>query len=263
MNPVRLEIAVDHPSALQNAVNGGAERIELCSSLADGGLTPSPGFIEWALAEVAVPVHCIVRPRGGNFCYTPAELAVMAADIRCMRKMGAPGVVVGVLTARHAVDVQAMQVLREAAGPMRLCFHRAFDLAADRPSALEDVIRCGADILLTSGGAASLGDGAAEVRRIVAQAAGRIEIMGGAGVRVATAGELWRTIPIDTLHASLRSVWSEAAHPAHTSDPTTTETTATMGARDQDTLYTVNPDDVRAVLRDLPPRTALRGKSIA
>ena len=246
VQPVRLEIAVDNPQAVLAAFKGGAERLELCASLADGGLTPSLGFIEWTLAAVSIPVHCIVRPRAGNFIYSRHELDIIANDIHRMRSAGVHGIVVGVLTHGHAVDCDAMRRFAELVHPMRLCFHRAFDLAADRGQALEDVIRCGAEVLLTSGGAVSLASGAREVTRIVEQARGRIEIMGGAGVRVRNAGELWRTVPVDTLHASLRTPWRSAAH----SGPHA----ANMGSRDEEDLYTVSEDDVRAVLRELEPR---------
>ncbi len=242
---IRLEVAVDHPEAVLAAASGGAERLELCASLADGGLTPSPGFIEWALRAVSIPVHCIVRPRPGNFSYSAAELDVMHRDILAIRAMGAPGIVVGVLTTGREVDVPAMQRLVEAARPMRVCFHRAFDLAQDRKHALEEVIRSGADILLTSGGAVSLLSGAREVARIAEQAAGRIEVMGGAGVRVTNAARLWRTIPVDTLHTSLRSPWPQAVAGM--------EHAARVGSRDED-LYTVREEDVRAIAAALEPR---------
>ncbi len=251
MGKVRLEIAVDNPQAVLAAVNGGAERLELCASLADGGLTPSLGFVEWTLANVSIPVHCMVRPRAGNFCYSTSELEIIANDVRAMRQAGAHGVVLGMLKPGHSVDVEAMRRLVEAARPMRLCFHRAFDMTADRRQALEDVIRCGAEVLLTSGGAVSLYAGAREVTRIVEQAAGRIEIMGGAGVRVKNAGELWRTVPVDTLHSSLRSPWREAAHAGPHA--------ANMGSRDEEDIYTVREEDVRAVLGELESREVAIG----
>jgi copper homeostasis protein len=246
MDTVRLEIAVDNPQAVLAAARGGAERLELCSSLADGGLTPSLGFVEWTMRAVTIPVHCIVRPRAGNFVYSPQEIDVILADIAAMARAGVHGVVVGALTAEHALDRDAMQRIADTARPMRLCFHRAFDLAADREQALEDVIACGAQVLLTSGGAVSLTAGAPEVRRIVRQARGRIEIMGGAGVRLRNAAELWRTVPVDTLHASLRSPWREASHGGPHA--------ANMGSRDEEDLYTVREEDVRAVLSQLEPR---------
>ena len=245
MPNVRLELAVDNPQAVLAAANGGAERLELCSSLADGGLTPSLGFVEWTLASVSIPVHTLIRPRAGNFVYSSQELSVIERDICRMRTAGVQGIVLGILTPDHRVDVAAMRHMAEVARPMRLCFHRAFDLAADRVQALEDVIRCGAEVLLTSGGAVSLYAGAAEVTRLTRQAAGRIEIMGGAGVRLKNAGELWRTVPVTTLHTSLRSPWREAAH----SGPHA----ANMGSRDEEDLYTVREEDVRAVLAMLTP----------
>ncbi len=247
--PVRLEVAVDHPQAALAAARGGAERLELCASLADGGLTPSWGFMEWTLAAVSIPVHCMVRPRAGNFVYSQSELDVMASDIESMRHAGVHGVVMGVLTPQASVDVDAMRRLVELAYPMRVCFHRAFDLAADRKQALEDAIYCGAAILLTSGGAGSLPAGAGEVNRIAEQAAGRIEIMGGAGVNARNAGELWHTLPVDTLHASLRTPWPMGNRGSSHA--------ASIGSRDDEDLYTVREADVRAVLRVLEPRIVL------
>ncbi len=243
---VRLEIAVDHPLSVTAAVRGGAERLELCSSLADGGLTPSIGLLTWTLGSVPVPVHCMVRPRAGNFVYSPAELAVMLQDVQAMRSAGAHGIVVGPLTPALVVDEAALRELVLAARPMRVCFHRAFDLAADRVAALDAILRCGVDILLTSGGAESLEAGAAEVSRIVHQARGRLEVMGGAGVRSENAERLWQTLPLDTLHASLRTSWPGAAHIG--------PHTASMGSRDEEEILTVREEDVRALLSLLAPR---------
>ncbi len=241
----RLEIAADHPEAVLAAAAGGAERLELCASLADGGLTPSLGFVEWALAAAPIPMHCLIRPRAGNFVYTPAELAVMARDIETFKEAGAHGVVPGVLTADHSVDADALRALVETARPMRVCFHRAFDLVPDRAAALEVLIDCGADLLLTSGGARSLLEGADEVKLLGTQARGRIEIIGGAGVRAGNAGELWRTLPVTTLHASLRTPWPEAGLAG---------SAAQMGSRDAEPLTTVRAEDVRDVLAQLSPR---------
>ena len=247
--PPRLEIAADHPEAVLAAAAGGAERLELCSSLADGGITPSLGFVEWALAAAPIPAHCLVRPRAGSFVYSPAELAVMVGDIRHLKRAGAHGVVLGALTPEHAVDVAALRQLVEAARPMRVCFHRAFDLTLDRATALETIIEAGAGLLLTSGGAASLSEGAHEVRSLAEQAGNRIEIVGGAGVRIGNAGELWRTLPIATLHASLRTPW-----PGTSLHGLGAGSGAQMGAHDTETLHTVLAEDVRAVLAQLTPR---------
>ncbi len=241
--PVRLEIAVDHPEAALAAVAGGAERLELGASLADGGLTPSLGFIEWALASFQVPVHCLLRPRAGNFIYSPVELAVIEHDLHALKQAGAHGIVFGALTPVGLIDTAALQRIVAQARPMRVCFHRAFDLVGDPSRALDQIIACGADVLLTSGGAASLPEGAGVVAQLAAQAAGRIEIMGGAGVRVGNAGALWQSVPVDTLHDSLRTSW-------HGSGLENGQN-AQMGARDADPLQTVRAEDVRAVLQQL------------
>lgn len=246
MSKIRLEVAVDNLNAALQAAKGGAGRIELCSSLADGGLTPSLGMTQVVLASISIPVHCMVRPRAGNFVYSREEIAVMLADIAAFRDAGAHGVVLGVLTRDNIVDVAAVQQLIDAARPMRVCFHRAFDHAVDRSQALESVIGCGADVLLTSGGAASLHSGAAEVTRLVKQAAGRIEIMGGAGVRINNAAALWQQVPVDTLHGSLRSPWREATQLG--------EHDAAIGARDEEDIFTVRDTDVRALVDQLTPR---------
>ncbi len=236
MSKVPLEIAVDNADAVLSAVRGGAERLELYSSLVDGGVTPSIGFAAWAVKAAApIPVFCMVRPRAGDFCYSADELDVMERDIAALKAVGAAGVVLGVLTASGQVDVTATKRLVAATHPMRVVFHRAFDVTADLSQALEDLIATGADILLTSGGAASLEAGAEQVKKLVAQATGRIEMMGGAGVRAANAGKLWRELGLDTLHTSLRTLIQ-------------VKNEVRIGGRDTATVYTVREEDVRAVL---------------
>lgn len=249
MQNVQLEIAVDNAESVLAATRGGAQRLELCSSLADGGLTPGVGFVEWARRQTSVPLHAMVRPRGGNFVYSPAEIAIMEREIAAMRGAGVNGVVFGVLTPCSRVDIKAVRRLAAAARPMHVVFHRAFDLVADLAQALDDVIACGANILLTSGGAPTLELGLPTVSTLVERAGGRIEIMGGAGVRLSNAGQLWAHSSIHTLHASLRSPWPQAQH-------TPAEGGATMGAYDADPQYAVREEDVRAVLAMLRPRVA-------
>ncbi len=247
MQNICLEIAVDNAESVAAAVRGGAQRLELCSSLADGGLTPGIGFVEWARRSTTVPLHCMVRPRGGNFVYSADELRIMEREIAAMRAAGANGVVFGVLTPSSHVDIKTVRRLVAAARPMRVVFHRAFDLVTDLALALEDVIACGADILLTSGGAPTLELGLPTVTTLVERAGGRIEIMGGAGVRLSNAARLWAHAPIDTLHASLRSPWPAGRH-------TPGEGGATMGAHDTEEQYAVREEDVQAVLAVLTPR---------
>ncbi len=252
MHSIHLEIAVDNAESVLASVRGGAQRLELCSSLTVGGLTPGIGFVEWARQATSVPLHAMVRPRGGSFVYSSTELAIMGREIRAMKAAGADGVVLGVLTSCARVDISATRRLVAAARPMRVVFHRAFDLVADLGQALEDVMACGADILLTSGGAPTLELGLATVSTLVERAAGRIEIMGGAGVRLANAERLWTQLPIDTLHASLRSAWPAARHKPGQGG-------ATMGKHDADEQYSVREEDVRAILSMLKPRALPAG----
>jgi copper homeostasis protein len=251
VSPVRLEVAVENAESVLAAVRGGAQRLEVCSSLADGGLTPGIGFVEWVRQTTAIPIHSMIRPRGGNFVYSAAELAIMEREIAAMRAAGADGVVLGVLTSCSHVDIKAVRRLAAAARPMRVVFHRAFDLVADLGQALDDVIACGAEILLTSGGAPALELGLPMVNALVERAAGRIEIMGGAGVRLTNAEQLWAASSIDTLHASLRSPWPDGGH-------TPAEGGATMGVRDVEEQLATREEDVRAVLAMLTPRNAVK-----
>jgi copper homeostasis protein len=244
MQSIRLEVSVDHPEEVLAAARGGAERLELCSSLVDGGLTPSIGLVEWAVASVKIPVYCMVRPRGGNFCYSDDEIDVMERDIRALQAAGAHGVVFGVLTPARTVNVAAMRRLVRVAHPLCVVFHRAFDLTVDLSQALEDVIASGAAILLTSGGAPSLEAGRAVVAKLIQQAGKRIQIMGGAGVRLHNAARLWDEVPMDTIHASLRSPWPGGGDAGDVG----------IGSRDAESLYTVREQDVRDLLAVLRPR---------
>lgn len=198
------------------AARGGADRIELCAGLADGGVTPSLGLLHEVLASVAIPVHCMIRPRGGDFCYSGGEIRAMERDIGLAREAGAAGVVLGVLTGEGSVDIAATRRLVEAARPMRVTFHRAFDVTPDLEAALEDVIAAGADIVLTSGGAERITEGAVVVARLVERARMRLQIMGGSGVRIQNAAELCRATGVAALHASLRHrLCADGRQPRH------------------------------------------------
>jgi copper homeostasis protein len=200
----KLELCVETLTNAEIAARGGAHRVELCGELADGGITPSLGLLEQVLASVAVPVHCMIRPRGGDFCYSAGELRAMERDIQLAHAAGAVGVVFGILTGRGRVDVAATRHLVEVARPMQVTFHRAFDVTDDLDAALEDVIAAGANIVLTSGGAERITDGIDAVTRLVERAGTRIEIMGGAGVRVQNAAALCEATGVSAIHASLR-----------------------------------------------------------
>lgn len=178
-----IEACVDGlPSALA-AEAGGAGRLELCSGLAEGGVTPSAGLIEMVRERVALPLFVLIRPRGGDFLYDADEFEVMRRDVATAGLLGADGVVLGVLQANGTIDAERTAVLVEAARPLDVTFHRAFDFTRDADEALDRLIALGVDRVLTGGQAARAVDGVATLARLVQRAAGRIGILAGGGIR--------------------------------------------------------------------------------
>lgn len=160
----------------------GVDRLELCGLLHDGAVTPSLGLITRVLASVTLPVHVFVRPRVGNFVYDAGDAEVMGVDIEAAKAAGAPGVVFGALTRDGRIDRALMSDLILLARPMRVGFHRAFDQLTDQMAGLETLVELGVSVVLTSGGPARALDGADQLRRLVDQAAGRIDILAGGGI---------------------------------------------------------------------------------
>jgi len=204
MRPL-LEICVDTPAGLRAAAANGADRIELCAALSEGGLTPSRGFMQRARGG-GVPVRAMIRPRAGDFTYDDAELAVMRDDIAAAAEAGLAGVVFGANLADGALDTDALADLSRRAreSGLQTALHRGFDLAPDPFAALDDAIALGFDTVLTSGAAQSAPEGAAVLQALVARAAGRIEILAGGGVRAGNAALLLNA-GLRALHASCRA----------------------------------------------------------
>lgn len=197
---VIVEVCVDSSAGLAAAIAGGADRIELCSALALGGLTPSAGFIAEA-ARCGVPVMAMIRPRAGDFVWTEAELTVMEADIAAVRAAGLAGVVLGASLPDGRLDGPALRRLVVAARGLDLTLHRCFDLVPDMDAALEDAVSAGFRRILTSGGARTAAEGAMRIQALVRQASGRVAIMAGSGVTARTAG-LLTSLGVREVHSS-------------------------------------------------------------
>jgi len=177
-----LEISVESLEASLAAERGGADRIELCSDLSAGGITPSAALMHAVRAHLSIPVFAMVRSRSGDFVYSHAEFSEMRRSIANAQESGMDGVVLGVLTKDHRIDVERTRELVELTKPLPVTYHRAFDEAADLGQALEDVIQSGAKRILTSGGAKSALEGVAVLAKLIEAAGERIVIVPGAGI---------------------------------------------------------------------------------
>jgi copper homeostasis protein len=203
---VLVEACVDSVASALAAEAGGAGRIELCDNLVEGGTTPSAATIAVACERLRIPVFVIVRPRGGDFLYSDLELEIMRRDIAQARALGAAGVVIGVLRADGTVDVERARALVEAARPMQVTHHRAFDVTRDPVEALEAIIALGADRVLTSGQAPSALEGVEVIAGAVRQAAGRIGILPGAGIDGSNARRIVELTGADEIHVRGTSI---------------------------------------------------------
>lgn len=220
-----LEVCTGSIVSVLHAAEGGASRIELCSGLDEGGLTPSIGLINAALQIDGIRKHILVRPRGGDFLYSEVEQDIIVDDILAARRAGVDGVVVGALTSDGDVDEAACRRFIDAAKgeyvdfaegdldeayflpPVSVTFHRAFDVCRNPQQALETVIGLGFDRVLTSGQAATAETGIPLLRALVKQAGDRIIIMPGCGVTADNAARILRETGAKEIHASARSSW--------------------------------------------------------
>ena len=182
----------------------GASRIELCANPEEGGTTPSFGMIEQAKKTCSIPIFPIIRPRGGDFLYTDEEFKAMKSDIKTCLSIGCDGVVIGMLMANGSIDVERSSELVAEAGNMEVTFHRAFDRVNDPVESLEKTIAIGCKRILTSGLHKSAFEGKQILKQLVEQAAGRIEIMLGSGIRATNVVELAAFTGARAFHSSAR-----------------------------------------------------------
>lgn len=196
-----LEVCVADAEGLAAAIAGGADRIELCSALELGGLTPSPGLMRLA-ATAPIPVYAMVRPRSGDFVFADADIELMLADIDAIRGFGLRGVVIGASLSDGSLDAPLLRRLVDRTQGLGTTLHRAFDLVPDFSTAIAMAVDLGIERILTSGGAATAMAGVTQLRRIHADAKERIGIMAGSGVTAGNVGDLLRSVPLTEIHSS-------------------------------------------------------------
>lgn len=199
---MKIEIVVYNIESALKAQEGGADRIELCDNPAEGGTTPSYGTIELVRQNVSLDLFVMIRPRGGDFCYSSYEFYGMKRDIDQCQRLSADGVVFGILNPDGTLDKKRCKELVDRARPMKVTCHRAFDMALDPYQTLEDCIEVGFDRILTSGNKLKALDGADLIRDLIKRAEGRISIMPGSGVNENTVEELVAKTQAKEIHFS-------------------------------------------------------------
>lgn len=202
----QLEVIAFNIASCEIAERAGANRIELCDNPGEGGTTASYGMIRKAREKTSIQLYPIIRPRGGDFLYTEDEFNIMMHDVRICRELGCDGVVIGLLNEDGTIDRERTSRLVEAAYPLGVTFHRAFDRVFDHRKALEDVIQCGCERILSSGLHPTVTDGADTLKEMVEQSDGRITIMPGSGLRAANLEEIADKTGATEFHSSARKM---------------------------------------------------------
>lgn len=226
----QLEICVDTFSAARTAAESGATRLELCSDLSVGGLTPDPGLIDRVMTGLDIPVQIMIRPRSGGFIYLEDEIATMKASISFISKQwpDVRGFVTGALRPTGQIDSEAMRELQRVAGDHPITFHRAFDRTPSLMEALETCVHLGIERILTSGGEKCVDDGIARIVTLNAAARDRIVILPGGGVNRHNARLLLTQAKVNELHLSARKRLS-------------------MGSADDDNAYEADADVIKSI----------------
>ncbi len=205
---VNIEVCIDNIESLFTAQKAGASRIELCSSLALGGLTASSGLIEQVIKHACIPVYAMIRPRDGDFLYSSIEVEMMLKDIHVARSLGVQGLVFGVLNEYAQIDKNTLNSLMKEAKGLGVTFHRAIDCCADVSGAVDTILSAGCERILTSGLADNALDGAATIRQMVTQCEGALSVMAGAGVNSANVAKIIKESGVKEIHLSGKTVRS-------------------------------------------------------
>ncbi|MEH6536276.1 MAG: copper homeostasis protein CutC [Psychroserpens sp.] len=229
---MKLEICANSYQSAKNAKDAGAHRIELCSELSIGGITPSYGLIKQVAHELAIETFVLIRPRSGDFCYTEQEFEVMKNDIQICKKLGCQGIVSGVLNPDNTIDIERTRELIELSRPLSFTFHRAFDLVPNPENALKRLIKLGVDKILTSGQQPKAISGLDTLKALKRQAQNRITILVGSGVSSKNV-KTFKDAGFDEIHASA----SEVIH---------TESSAYFGNTPQTESST---EEIKAILK--------------
>lgn len=242
---IELEVCCGDVNSMIAAKAGGARRIELCSALAEGGVTPSIALVKAACELGFEKINVLIRERTGDFLYNSHEMRVMENDAKMALDCGATGIVWGALTADGSIDLRGVERMRKAIWGADFTFHRAFDLCRDARTALEEIIGAGCNCVLTSGLAATAMEGVGLLRELTGQASGRIAVMAGSGVSSANCVEIVRQSGVRNIHASAkRRVESRM---------TFRRTGVAMGKDDTESgiIYETDAEEVRLILERL------------
>lgn len=200
-----IEVCVDSLESAMAAERGGASRVELCSSLLEGGITPSAGLIATVRQKISIGLHVMIRPRAGDFSYTAEEIGIMGRDVLMAKQLGAQGVVFGILDLDANVDIEKTRHLVDLARPLATTFHRAFDMAADLRRSLDQVVEAGANRILTSGGAQTAVEGAVTIRGLVEGADGRVIVMACGKIDERNVKDVLEKTGVREIHVGLRT----------------------------------------------------------
>lgn len=222
-----FEVCVEGVAGAAAAERAGAHRLELCSALAEGGVTPSLGLFKRVKAASSLPVHVLIRPRAGDFVYTD-ELEVMLEDVSLFKTAGADALVFGTLTKTGALALPEMTRLLEAADPLPVTFHRAFDVCREPFKVLEQLVALGVTRLLTSGQAGDALAGAKLLRALVEQAGDRLTVIAGGGVRASNAAQIVRETGVLELHFSAQKPVQPSLSPFNFGSPALTDEAAAL-----------------------------------